>query len=140
MVEARGPWQLVADPLFRLEREIGPPDVRVRTVTETDLRAETGIRNGGILSDSDATMPREPERQDPYAEFVYFHDFGQRFLAPDADRHTALSASFHLFCRNDIRHVAVRMGTGRSHNLAVESCRLFLFRSGVAILAIEVVL
>jgi hypothetical protein len=102
-------WRPVKDPLFHLQHEVGGKD-------------------------SDPN-----HRQEPYAEFVYFHDFVQRFLYPkDAKPEQAL---LHLFRRTDIQGVRISQWVGsgmKEFTLKVDRCNLYLFPVGVAMLAVEV--
>lgn len=109
--EATPNWKRVDDPLHHLRREAGP--------LPSDRR----------------------QRQETYAEFVYFHDFVQRFLYPKPDRHKSGTSLLHLFERDDVRGVRIEQFTGRdvkSFTLVVERCNLYLFPVGVAVLAVEV--
>ena len=100
-------WQRVPDPLFHLKMEVGEP------------------------------QGPDVKRQEPYAEFAYFHDFVQRFLYPDRQKHLSGEAAFHLFQRSDIRGVQADIGT-LTFAFRVERCNLYLFRTGVAILVLEI--
>ncbi|CAL8980219.1 hypothetical protein RHODGE_RHODGE_02087 [Rhodoplanes serenus] len=73
-----------------------------------------------------------------YAETVYFHEFVQSFLfRKQAD---GRDAPFHLFQRDDLRFAEVTIGTkngATDKRLTVERLNLYLFRTGVAILVLE---
>ncbi|MBI5113549.1 MAG: hypothetical protein HZA68_16410 [Rhodovulum sp.] len=73
-----------------------------------------------------------------YAETVYFHEFVQSFLfRKQAD---GRDAPFHLFQRDDLRFADVTIGTkngATDKRLTVERLNLYLFRTGVAILVLE---
>lgn len=79
-----------------------------------------------------------------YAEFTFFHDFIQRsqFSKPH-DTQDAKMAPFRLFRRSDIGFLDItlqgRGGNGERHfRLDVERVNLYVYRTGVAILALEV--
>jgi hypothetical protein len=93
--------------------------------------------------------PADPQqRQEAYAEFVYFHDFVQRFLFPPKMQHQAGASLLHLFERRDIHAVKIVLPTewdaannrsiDREFTLRVDRCNLYLFPAGVAVLAVEV--
>jgi hypothetical protein len=76
-----------------------------------------------------------------YGEFVYFHDFVQSVLyrrCPDApaarDR-----LPFRVYRRSDVesRHIQVDIGS-RRFTPRVERCNLYIFRTGAAVLAVEI--
>ena len=104
-------WKRVADPLYHVRRETAP-------------------------------LPADPKaRQEAYAEFVYFHDFVQRFIYPKPEDHRDGRTLLHLFERTDIASVRITQSTETSKltvTLGVERCNLYLFPVGVAILALEV--
>lgn len=81
--------------------------------------------------------PVEGPRQEPYAEFVYFHDFVQQFLYPRASDHNAGKTALQIFNRSDIGFVRI-VAEDRTFLLRVDRCNLYLFRMGVAIFAVEV--
>ncbi len=88
-----------------------------------------------------------------YQEAVYFHDFVQSFLfsprfprSPCArDAGEPDPVPFRLFRRTDVVGATVELGrrsderAGRMVHLTVERLNLYLFRSGAAILVLEVV-
>ena len=97
-----------------------------------------------LQSDSEGT---ELWRARRYAEGVYFHDFVQRFLfSPHGPRpvgEDALDqAPFRLFRRTDIRAVQVTLGgkaaAPRKLRFVVDRVNLYLFRTGAAVVVIEV--
>lgn len=67
----------------------------------------------------------------PYGEFVYFHDFTQKFLYPESEN------VFSLFERKDIAGLKARMN-GRCHHFDVERLTLHMFPIGVAMLTFEI--
>lgn len=82
-----------------------------------------------------------------YAEFVYFHPFVQRFLYRDPGRAKAAHDSEHrgleLLHRTDVGRVRVSLDMGRGNpaveeTLDVNRVHLYLFRTQVAILVVEV--
>lgn len=82
--------------------------------------------------------PAVCERQEPYAEFVYFHDFVQRFLYPASDEHDAGKSPLQILYRDDIGSLRITTSAGTAFELKVDRCNLYLFEMGVAVLAIEV--
>jgi len=82
-------------------------------------------------------------RHDTYAEAVYFHEFVQSFLfhpRVDLGKGDALKRNaFHLFRRTDIARAAITLHGGETTLYAkVERINLYLFRTGVAVLALEI--
>jgi hypothetical protein len=76
-------------------------------------------------------------RAEAYAEGVYFHEFVQNFLftkAPDGGSPPPL----YLFSRTDIAEVEVGLYEAKPYRLAVERLNLYLFRTGTALLAVEI--
>lgn len=109
----RADWEHVRDPLNHLPREVFFGDPK------------------------DAPKPR----QEPYAEFVYFHDFVQRFLyARDEtdfqNTRQPIDRAFYMFRHKTVSAVDVGIGD-RLYHLMVDRLNLYLFRTGVAILALE---
>ncbi len=88
---------------------------------------------------------RSPEwgtiRQFRYAEFAYFHPFVQRFLyrqsSADPAQPTA-EPDFLLLGRDDIKTVHITLGENDNLTLDVDRVHLYLFRTRVAILVVEV--
>lgn len=79
-----------------------------------------------------------------YQELVYFHDFVSRFLykkSPQEGR-TSASPTFHLFKLPSLTAatVTVRVKDGKSNprRLHVSRCNLYLFRTGIGVLALEI--
>lgn len=80
-------------------------------------------------------------RAERFAEAVYFHEFVQSFLFFPRDAAVGLPhdrALFRLFQRSDITGVTVTMANRMSLALTVERLNLYLFRTGAAILVLEV--
>ena len=115
-------------------------------------------RSGGVweaVPDPSAHIPRPPDvdgetawNAHRYAEGVYFHGFVRRFLfarrAPLAAGESPDMAPFRLFRRTGITsaHVTLGLPEGKSGHqlcLSVERVNLYLFRTGVALLVLEVV-
>jgi hypothetical protein len=112
------PWTRIVDPLFHIQREAD------------ELKR---------AADHPPLTPRE--RQEAYAEFVYFHDFVQRFLYPTAKDQPAGDVPLYVFKRDDIGFVQASIFTGRNvepFTLKIERCNLYMFPVGVAVLAFEV--
>ena len=74
-----------------------------------------------------------------YAEYVYFHDFVQCFLYPEEQKHVSGEAAFHLYSRNDVQAAKIQIGD-QPFSAKIPRCHLYLFRTGVAILAVELVM
>lgn len=74
-------------------------------------------------------------RNEAYAECQYFHDFVSDFLFP-AKKEEDSSAAFRLFRRTDISAVRV-LCKGQPLTLAVERLNLYVFRTGAAVLVLE---
>ena len=80
-----------------------------------------------------------------YQEMVYFHDFVARFLYRQEDggalESKAPMPAFHLFRLAGLRGVDIQMEGGKPERrtLKVDRCNFYLFRTGVAVLALEVV-
>jgi hypothetical protein len=85
-----------------------------------------------------------------YQEAVYFHDFVQSFLFSPRyernqaarDQHQPDPAPFRLFHRTDVTGAVVQLGAAKGQTpkqirLKVERLNLYLFRSGAAILVLE---
>jgi hypothetical protein len=88
------------------------------------------------------TTPQD--RRHAYAEFVYFHEFIQNFLyvsrLSPSNAEGAFDEPFRLCRRMNIEHFDVSFTGGfeeRSARFHVDRCLLYLFRTGVAILAVE---
>jgi hypothetical protein len=96
--------------------------------------------------------PRDPARRlrweaDCYAEGVYFHEFVQSFLFSARCEWPAAGAPrdpqqepFRLFQRTDLREVTVKMQDTVPLTFDVERVNLYLFRTGAAILIVEIVI
>lgn len=111
-----------------------------------DLVAEQAHAVGGpwtAVGDPLAHLGGPPEAvDDAYAEYVYFHDFVQYFLFRKQPPGEA--PPFHLFRRDDIRGARVvltpsedRPNDYRRFDMEVERLRLYVFRTGVAVLVVE---
>lgn len=80
-----------------------------------------------------------------YQEMVYFHDFVARFLYRQEDggalESKAPMPAFHLFRLAGLWGVDIQMEGGKPERrtLKVDRCNFYLFRTGVAVLALEVV-
>ena len=68
-----------------------------------------------------------------YAEFIYFHDFTQKFLFPRGD-----APAYLLFTRSDVKTVQASIG-GIEWTFDVERHSMHLFETGAAILTLELV-
>lgn len=86
---------------------------------------------------------RVPLSADAYAEVVYFQPFVQRFLFPAPN--TAGEPAGHLFRREDVKRVRLvyteqvgDLSIDRDVELSVDRVHLYLFDSGIAVLAVEV--
>lgn len=88
-------------------------------------------------------------RADAYAEGVYFHEFVQSFLFSTREPRPTIAsnrktrrgcdqAPFRLFQRNDVREVVVALPGDKSLTFAVERLNLYLFRTGAAVVVIEI--
>ena len=75
---------------------------------------------------------------DAYAEAVYFHEFIQDFLYRPEEHER--DASFWLFRRTDVRHAKVRFNRGLEKQIDVERINLYLFRTGVAVFTMDLVI
>lgn len=88
---------------------------------------------------SDGTPPGEQrmkdERQYRYSEFVYFHDHLQKILFPPAASQER-NAPFRIFRRLDVRKVALEFNS-TTFGASIDRCNLYLFRTGAAILVLE---
>ena len=74
----------------------------------------------------------------PYAEFVYFHPFVQRFLY-NTDRENHNKKIIHIFQRNDIKEARVKLNpVNLDINFNVNRVNLYLFEMGVALLVVEI--
>lgn len=73
----------------------------------------------------------DPNDGGPYGEFIYFHDFTQRFLYPQVN-----GGAFDLFRREDIKFLRAEI-VETTHVFTVERLTLHLFRIGIAILTLE---
>lgn len=78
-----------------------------------------------------------------YAEVVYFHPFVQRFLFPRPTQDEA--PAVRLFRRRDVKRVRLvyaekvnELSIDRDVELSVDRVHLYLFDSGIAVLAVEV--
>lgn len=83
------------------------------------------------------------ERSAIYQEYVYFHNFVQRFLYDEGDalnRDDATATPLHLFACTGIPKVTVEIiGHKQFHaELDVERLNLYLFDAGIAMLALQV--
>lgn len=107
---AGSPWRSVADPVAHIRRAPDP----------------------GKLGDWQNAV---------YAEALYFHEFVQDFLYRRHDGRDS-APPFHLFAREDVKQVEVTFGNGATgevkRQLDVERLNLYLFRTGAAILVLEV--
>ncbi len=74
-------------------------------------------------------------QNDAYAEAMYFHEFVQSFLFRRQETNGG-KRPFYLLRRNDIAAVRVGFGTV-TRTLAVERLNLYLFRTGAAVLVLE---
>jgi hypothetical protein len=77
-------------------------------------------------------------QRETYAEGVYFHEFVQNFLFAKQSGGRLSVAPFRLFQRQDVSEVLVDIDSKGAFRLAVERLNLYLFRSGAAILVLEV--
>ena len=117
---------MVAEQAKALEQRTGSPWKRIKDPL-FHITDELGEPAGGA------------DRQEPYAEFVYFHDFVQSFLYPDPKQHEDGKAALHILRREDVAFVDVSVpGRATPYQLKVERCHMYLVRMGVAILALEV--
>lgn len=73
-----------------------------------------------------------------YAEAVYFHEFIQAFLYRKPSREE--QPPFRLFRRNDIHHAKVGFAGGTEKTVDVERVNLYIFRTGVAIFTMDMVI
>ncbi|WP_414897027.1 hypothetical protein [Rhodovulum sp. YEN HP10] len=69
-----------------------------------------------------------------YAEFAYFHDFTQSFLYPPKGK---TAPAYDLYQRTDVTGLVARIADRGSFEFAVRRHTLHLFRTGVAILSLE---
>lgn len=67
----------------------------------------------------------------PFGEFVYFHDFTQSFLYPSGE-----NSLLKVYRRTDLVELRARV-SGATHVLSIERLSLHLFRTGVAVLTLE---
>jgi hypothetical protein len=74
---------------------------------------------------------------DVYGEALYFHEFVQNFLFRATAGRDPTSVPFHLFQRSDVKGATVTIA-GKDWNLSVERLNLYLFRTGGAVLVLEV--
>lgn len=76
---------------------------------------------------------REMDAAQRYAEFVYFHDFLQSLLFREEKRG---KVPFRVYQRKDVKKAEITLGS-QVFRPNVERCNLYLFRTGAALLAIE---
>ena len=81
-------------------------------------------------------LPWYKDEQD-YSEIVYFHSFVRDFLY-GGDGTKAEDRPMRVFRRNDVSLFQVVLRGGMTYGLTVERSELYLFESGVLILALEV--
>jgi hypothetical protein len=97
--------------------------------------------------DNPADLPQW--RADAYAEGVYFHEFVQSFLFSTRKQRPSLSSSrktifdldqapFRLFQRTDVRRIVVELADNKPLNFNIERLNLYLFRTGAAVVVIEI--
>jgi hypothetical protein len=88
----------------------------------------------------------DEDKQKIHAEFVYFHDFVQSFLyaLPDdasENKKNNPAGAFHLFTHSTLEGVKIELplrGQDCLLEFKVDRCNLYLFATGVAILALEI--
>lgn len=109
-------WMPVVDPLEHIPR----PE-RAEAETEDNFRQRL-----------------ETWENAAYAEAVYFHEFIQAFLYRQPG--TGEQPPFRLFRRNDIRQAEVHFASGLEKRVDVERVNLYIFRTGVAVFTMDLVI
>ena len=130
-----------------------------KPMTMVDFVAQQVTLLPSVWNEVDDTLEHivRPENRTPaeqsahdraaYAEYTFFHDFIQRFLytKQDSDEAGRKQAPFRLFRRSDVAFLDLTIADGqcggdRVLRFHVERLSLYVFRTGVAILALELAL
>ena len=123
-------WPLV----LRIDREAGPATDGI--AWHVDNTAEELAKAAPFWTEIDDPLfsPDDATVRGSYEEFVYFHDFTQRFLYPTPEDAPPV---FRLWTSRYIRWIEADVG-GRTHRFSVDRLTLHLFRLGAAVLTLEV--
>jgi len=117
-------WPLVFDP--------GAGGQAATDTFETEVARLTADTNWRPIPKPIEFPPKEGMRDGGgYGEFVYFHDFAQKFLYPSE------GGAFSLLERRDIASLKAGFYKDTEHEFSVERLTLHMFRLGIAVMTLE---